>query len=138
MGECKRSINCVCGDVRVNIGLSAPLFGAYCHCNICRKTTACPYYWGVGFPADKVTVREGDEDKLSAHQAAGKDGITRYTCKRCGTLLHATAGQMAFISGALLHVSNPKTAVPASMHIYYNDRVLDVDDSLPKFPEGPR
>jgi len=134
MAECKRSVSCTCGGVKLYIADCVPLFGAYCHCSICREITGNPYFWGTGFPTKMISLTRSTEDNLTAQK--GKKGV-RYTCKNCNTYVWRVDGDLSIIPGTLLNESNPEKAPPAAFHIFYDNRVVDVEDDLPKYAEGP-
>jgi len=122
------SLSCACGKATVKLD-GAPLFGAFCHCSICRKATSSPFYNGFGYPVDKVTLT-GD---VITYKAKDMD---RMSCKECGSFVLSgpvpspAGGFMNIVPGACL--DKPQ---PTQMHIWCDNKVVELPaDELPRFP----
>eukprot|EP00640_Fibrocapsa_japonica_P007895 CAMPEP_0113944290 /NCGR_PEP_ID=MMETSP1339-20121228/32793_1 /TAXON_ID=94617 /ORGANISM="Fibrocapsa japonica" /LENGTH=156 /DNA_ID=CAMNT_0000949447 /DNA_START=38 /DNA_END=505 /DNA_ORIENTATION=- /assembly_acc=CAM_ASM_000762 len=131
--------SCACGAVsaKVTSPEPQPLFACHCHCGVCRRVTSAPFFWGVGFKDDTVEL-VGNEIDIWSHEAV-KGGVTRKGCNKCGTFVVGLMPDVKFLPGALLYENDPKTAAPAGMHIFYEDRAVDccTMDGLTKFKERP-
>ena len=123
--QTSNSLSCACGKCTVKLE-GAPLFGAFCHCSICRKATSSPFYNRFGYPVDKVTLT-GD---VITYKAKDMD---RMSCKDCGSFVlsgPAPGGMMNIVPGA-----NLDKRQPTQMHIWCDNKVVELPvDKLPRFP----
>lgn len=103
----------------------------YCHCSVCRRSTGSPYIM-VGFwdPA-RTRVVEG----VALLERATSSHLTRHRCPDCGAAIYNSVRSARITSNnfflPLVHALDD--AARPTHHIYYADRLLDVDDRLPKF-----
>ena len=109
----------------------APIARFICHCTICQDYTGKAY--------NDVTVllksdlSDLDIDKTRFRRWKLPPNISRGLCKRC----HKPSIEMA-VGGALVFIPTDnypdKSALPEpTMHLFYNRRITDVDDTLPKY-----
>ena len=87
-----RTGGCLCGCVRLSVGLTSHEFGA-CHCEMCRRWTGSALL-GITVPEANVTW-QGAEN-IARFQSS--DWAERATCRKCGSPLfyHVTMeGPMA-------------------------------------------
>ena len=122
---------CHCG------GISFSLINArgslYCHCSICRRTTGAPFIAAVSVKPQDADLTCAEDVSLEAY--ATSSYLTRHRCSRCGSSIF-NAIRMSngvkldnFMVGLL-----DEPSVPArTHHIYYADRIIDIEDGLPKF-----
>lgn len=110
----------------------SPLFRLLCHCKTCQTFLGAPYN-------DECTFFLKDFPSLQLETIAFKSyqsplsPIKRGTCKRCGQV----AVCVAQLGGFTPFVMVPSLLLGASLpepvaHIYYDRRVADAADDLPK------
>ena len=108
-----------------------PIVRFVCHCTICQDYTGKAY--------NDVTVllksdlSELNIDKTRFRRWKMPPNISRGLCKYC----HKPSIEMA-VGGNLVLVPtdnypNPDALPEPSMHLFYNRRVNDIDDGLPKY-----
>ena len=129
---------CHCGRVRFALA-GAPMMAACCHCSICRRWTGAAFSM-VGFWKPESCDLGGDVALLERATSAW---LTRFRCADCGTPIYNAVRSerltcnnfMLPLLGALDEWTRP------TCHIYYADRILEVEDGLPKhdrFKWSPR
>ena len=87
---------------------------------------------------DNAIITRG-EHSLLQYDYPGKT-MSRYHCKHCGELMFNTnVYGWRLVSQALLRKCNnhqlPEALKP-DKHFFYEERVVDIKDSLPKFLQG--
>ena len=122
---------CCCG------GVSYTLTGAKsaqcCHCSICRRVTGAPFISVTGVKPEQADVTL--EDGIHLDTYATSSYLTRKRCSRCGAAVFNAVrlkNGMAFDNFMVGLLDDP-SALARTHHIYYADRIVDVDDDLPKF-----
>lgn len=122
---------CPCGSVAFET-TGAALLRAYCHCSICRAFNGTDY-------ADVTVFRADDVHSLHERAVDFKfykrpPLVHRGTCRRCGEAAVEKARVPPMPELIIVPSANlAEAARPApAMHIFYGDRVTDVDDGLPK------
>ena len=83
---------CVCGAIRIRT-TGKPLRAGICHCFDCRKAHAAPFAAFVVFPANSVTLTDGEGAALEAAALGAYDngrGYLRHFCRACGSRIHGT------------------------------------------------
>ena len=138
---------CSCGTVEFKVK-GEPLFTQHCHCNKCREVAArsnraadkMGYSFTAAYLTPMFTITRGE---------AGLETVTRNTsnlflCKHCGSLIYGISQDPSKQAGIGVNANNiefpegilPKTFKP-DKHIWYQDRIKDVDDALPKYKDAP-
>lgn len=121
---------CHCGRVRFVLS-GPPKQSFFCHCSICRRTTGAPYVM-VGFwDPDKTEIVQGaplDTRETSSY-------LTRHRCPDCGAAVLNTvrSDHMHTNNFMLALLDEIDAAAWPTHHCFYADRVIDVNDELPKF-----
>ena len=129
---------CRCGAVVVEVSTD-PLDAKICHCADCRTLHAAPMQWAAIFRKRDVRLVRGAGALRFYHTALGRMERTlpcKVSCGSCGTPV-ADEGRSMWLAfptlfdfGAPPHI--PKAFLP-TCHIFYAQRVMDVDDDLPKW-----
>ncbi|KAG6911308.1 hypothetical protein DXG01_002147 [Tephrocybe rancida] len=132
---------CFCGSVSYKI-TGNPILSAYCHCTNCQKLAGAPFIHTIHFPSAAFAWTHGkpNDDVLDAFVPPSKPYKTRYRCKNCGvcvTSKNNLADKNSVLGthlerdekGALVHWEDLKPTA----HIYYDTRVVDIDDGLGKW-----
>ena len=126
---------CICGAVSFAVD-SAPVFQGYCHCDSCQRSQSAPLVAVAMFARE--TVRLTGETRTRT--VTGRDGAAvRVSCAECGSRVAnipsgAAGSTMMALFPALF---NDKGWFEPSLHIFCNDRVIDVQDDLPKYLDLP-
>ena len=118
--------SCFCGAVKLRVK-GVPAMMGYCHCEDCRHWSAGPVNAFSLFNPDDVEVTEG-ADKIATF--AKTENSYRKWCNECGGHLfseHPGMGLTDVYSAVI-----PSFTHRPSMHVFYGERVIDMDDDLPK------
>lgn len=127
---------CFCGAVRYEV-LADPVEAKVCHCSTCRSLHGAPMQWAAIFHKRDVRFTAGEPHLRFYHSASNRPERIlpcKVSCALCGTPI-ADDGRTMWLAFPTLFDFG--TRVPASFrpscHIFYAERVLDVDDGLPKW-----
>ena len=122
------SCSCYSNTYTIN---HTPIARFICHCTICQDYTGKAYN-------DVTVLLKSDLSELDINKTRFRrwkmpPNISRGLCKRC----HKPSIEMA-VGGALVFIPTDNypnaAALPEpTMHLFYNRRVKDVDDNLPKY-----
>lgn len=121
---------CYCGHVQVEV-TGAPVFAAYCHCLSCRTWHSAPMTALAAWPEDAVRVT--GEVVVSKKS----DETQRTSCAKCGGNVLTTKPGLGWKVVYPLTLSGSDFAYQPAAHIFYGERVLDLNDGLPKFADVP-
>lgn len=125
-----------------------PLFTQYCHCNKCRKIASQSsrkqdqkgYSHTAAYFKKDFRIIEG-ADYLEKH---GINNAFLYLCKSCKSLIYGISQDKDQQEGIGINVSNfsfNESRIPDSFkpirHAYYADRIIEINDKLPKFVDFP-
>jgi len=80
---------CLCGAVRFEINVGAPLVVRHCWCRVCQYLGAGNGMVSAGFPRDAVTASGPLNDYVS--RADSGSTMHRRFCARCGTHVFSEA-----------------------------------------------
>ena len=120
---------CECGAVRLTTHGTLARF--YCHRSICQRLNQSAY-------GDPVFVWRKDVEVEDPSQLAWRRyrrlpiNLNRGTCRTCDTLVleHVTASPISVVIG---NAWDDQERLPSPKgHIFYESRLHDVDDELPK------
>lgn len=129
-------LSCDCGHVKMTAH-GKPELSLYCHCGSCRALYSVDMLSGTGWANDNVELP--DESKLFVHKMDGKD-MTRYGCEKCGMIMYGvhSPGIPVIPHGVFRKANGGKlpAALEPTLHLFYGDRVVDIDDDLEKCPDG--
>ncbi len=123
---------CSCGSTRFSI-TGSPLLRAYCHCNICQAFNQGPFADITLFHARDVIKPAEDSVEFKSHKFPPL--LKRGTCVTCGKaaieyLNIPTMPEVVIVPSENIR---DKALIPnPCLHIFYDRRVADVQDSLPK------
>ena len=133
LGRDDHQEQCYCGDVAL-IVRGAPSIGhSLCHCSICRRLSGAPYSYNGLWSSECVEILQGDES-LQPLRTARR--VERVRCERCGGPVLARLGGGKFIALPMPIFDRDVLRRPEyrpQHHQYYADRIIDIDDDLPKY-----
>ncbi|EFI28718.1 hypothetical protein CC1G_13744 [Coprinopsis cinerea okayama7 len=130
---------CFCGGARYEVR-GKPVLSAYCHCTLCQRFNAAAFIHTIHFPASSFKWTTA-EDNLQTYVVPTKPWKTRFRCKNCGVAVAGHNGRRdkRSIWGGQLdreteggRIKNWDIVKP-SAHIFYETRMLDVNDGLSKW-----
>ena len=131
------TIHCQCGAVELQLD-GSPVVHAFCHCTDCRELLDTPYHAVTAWLPGQVTITSG-ENALEYFQHPELE-MQRVFCKHCGeTLFNTNVMDWRVVSQWLISKCNDGV-LPAPLtsdkHFFYEQRVVDVSDELPKYMRG--
>ena len=123
---------CKCGTTRFQAD-EKPLFRILCHCTICQRYSGGPFGDVLVFRADAVSLPSPEVVTFDAYKAP--PNVKRGKCTSC-----EQAAVETFITPffpKLVMVPTPMLATSAEApepkaHMFYDKRIADQDDGLPK------
>lgn len=129
---------CHCGAVWYEVGVD-PVDAKLCHCRTCQTLHGAPMQWAAIFHKRDVRMLRGIEH-LRFYSALldrpQRVPPCKVSCALCGTPI-ADEGRRMWIAFPALFDFGAKGEVPEAFrptcHIFYGQRVVDVDDGLPKW-----
>lgn len=126
-------VQCGCGAVSL-IMTGTPRVHALCHCEDCRDLLNIPYHSVVAWDADDLRIESGEEHTATYNHPTLE--MTRVFCTQCGDTVYNTNAMDWKVTSQHLIRKNydgelPEEFMPTA-HFYYNERVIDIDDDLPK------
>ncbi len=129
----KVNVHCPCGEVSYEIK-GRPLFRAFCHCTICQRVNCAPYADITLFSSRDVVMPKS----AGLHYKAQKFPpiLQRGSCVSCNHIAIEYLRIFPMLKTIIVPSQNidDKSLVPeASLHIFYDSRVNDVGDDLPKY-----
>lgn len=138
---------CYCGAVKFYCD-GDPFFTQYCHCNKCREIASQSkreadkqgYAWTAGYLTANFNMKAGIDnvDEIIRNNAK------LLLCKSCRSVIYGISLDPDKQAGIGVNVNNFnfKESIPESFkpfrHIWYVNRIIDFDDSLPKFKDAPK
>ncbi len=131
------SVYCDCKTVGLTL-IGKPIVHAYCHCNDCRELLDIPYHSVTAWKEENASIEKG-EDQLAFFQHPTKQ-MKKYFCKNCGETLFNTNSMGWRVVTQLMIAKNNGNVLPnelsSNKHFFYEQRVIDIDDDLPKYLRG--
>lgn len=132
MNDSNLNGHCSCGKVKFKLH-GEPLFRAFCHCTICQAYNQAPFADITLFRSRGVIMPQEGSVNFRSHKFPPI--VQRGNCVSCGKAAIEYL-QMFPLPKIIIVPSNnidDKAFVPeASIHIFYDSRVTDIQDDLPK------
>lgn len=128
-----QSGSCECQQSKFSIN-AKPLLRAICHCTICQQFNNAPYSDVVVVKGSGVVMDEPHKVEFKSY--ASPPIVKRGKCSECGKPAIEFFQIPPFPKYAIIPSDNlaDVAALPdPQMHIFYDRRVADIDDSLPKY-----
>ena len=131
--EDRQNCQCSCGKARFSVH-GRPIFRGFCHCTICQAFNQAPYADITLFRARDVAMPAPELVEYRTYRKP--PAVQRGKCIACGgpALEFVQVFPMPRLiivpSGNILDAALvPKPA----LHIFYDRRLVDFDDDLPKY-----
>ena len=123
--------SCFCGAVELRV-TGDPVAMGYCHCVSCRHWAAAPVNAYTMWVPDAVEVTKGQENIVTYNKTEKSD---RKFCKTCGghILTNFTPISLIDVYAAVI----PDLEFKPTRHVFYEERVINIKDGLPKFKDLP-
>ena len=128
----KQDCSCPCGASQFTVNGDA-IGRFFCHCAICRKAYGKPFADVTYFRAESVTLPDGPPIAFRRHRPP--PAMRRGTCAKCGNPVVSLLGFPRSLALAFVPSRNfPQAAQPPApdAHIFYDRRVGDIADAVPK------
>lgn len=125
--------HCSCGNVNYAIS-GVPLLRVFCHCTICQALNQAPYADITLFRAKDVIMPKKDCLKYKAQKFPPI--LQRGKCTSCNKIAIEYLQLFPIPKTIIVPSQNivDKTLVPEpALHIFYDTRVNDIKDDLPKY-----
>lgn len=114
--------------------IGKPLFRAYCHCTFCQEYNQAPFADVTVFRFSDVNLPDNSMVEYATYRPP--PAVQRGKCKDCNKPLVEVFTMPLFPKLVMVPTENiqDKTSLPASlMHMFYNRRVDEIEDALPKY-----
>jgi hypothetical protein len=113
------------------VAVQGALVRFYCHCRICQRANEAPFGDPVFVWRHRLKVENPAKLEWRRYRATPIN-LNRGRCGRCGTLIveHLAASPFSVVIGRTWQ--DQGLVPPAQGHIFYESRVTDADDDLPK------
>ncbi|CAD7703670.1 unnamed protein product [Ostreobium quekettii] len=134
---------CFCGKVAFTI--EAPCLTAFaCHCTNCQRLQGAPYTRYAYFPPGAIKPDTGSEEFAAKFNSS--ENLARYHCRVCGSPVWGVNSAKGFECmgcpiAALERGPDGRflggEGIKLNGHVFYDSRVADVDDGVPKHAGYP-
>jgi hypothetical protein len=124
--------NCFCGAVAFTVS-GEPIAMGYCHCESCRHWSAGPVNAFTLWDPSALKITQGAEHVGTYNKTANS---FRKWCKICGDHQFSDHPPMKLVDvyAAML----PTLAFKPGLHVSYGEKVLSINDGLPKQQDFPK
>ena len=127
-------IACVCSCENTSFAITnTPLFRIICHCSICQRFNNAPFADVVVYTAS--SVEDPPEGSVKFDTYKPPPNVQRGNCTKCGDAAIEKFAAPLFPKLTIVpkHMHSETASLPDPVgHMFYENRVADVDDSLPK------
>lgn len=124
---------CECGTVTIE-ATSLPPMRFFCHCRFCQEVYQAPFADITALWSWKVDVAEGADQLEHRRYQWFPSSVLRILCRQCRKpvlgRLHVPPFGVSFVPAAMW--PDADDLPPASGHVFYHRRVVDIDDDLSK------
>ncbi|PMD37603.1 hypothetical protein L207DRAFT_545837 [Hyaloscypha variabilis F] len=130
--------SCHCGRVQYQLSREKPLSAKYCHCTTCQVLHGAPFQWAAIFEKEDINFTHGHHE-LGWYESGEKTTRHKLPCKvscaYCRTPIMDEGRNMILLFPGMIKwksVEERKKFMP-SCHMFYEQRVVDIPDGLPKW-----
>lgn len=132
-------VRCTCGCGKAVVVVAGPFMGRVrCHCTICQKANRAAYADSTILLAKHVPLDRVENVRFETMKEP--PALQRGFCRSCGCFLVGYGRYWRFLSlafvPAVLYPCEVQLPEPA-MHVFYDSRIADVADELPKYGQWP-
>ena len=127
----KYTATCFCSSVELEL-TGEPVFQGYCHCDSCRHWLGAPVNAATLWPKNAVGFIKG-ESLLGTFAKTPRS--QRKYCTKCGSNVLNAHYEEGLIDVFAANISG--FPFKPTMHVHYQERLMDVPDDLPKFSDLP-
>lgn len=132
-------VQCTCSCGKARVVIAGPFLGRVrCHCTICQSANRAAFADSTILLAKHVPLDRVEH--VQFRRLKKPPALQRGFCRSCGCFVVAYMTYLPFLSMAFVpaarYPSDVQLPEPA-MHVYYEYRVADVDDDLPKYSGWP-
>jgi len=130
--------SCHCGKVKYQLSREEPLDSKLCHCTTCQTQHAAPFQWAAIFHKDDINFTHGHHD-LEWYDPTSKSVEHKLPCKVRCSFCHSPimdeGRNMILLFPSLVHLKTEqdKKNFKPRLHMFYEQRVMDIPDGLPKW-----
>jgi hypothetical protein len=128
-------IHCTCSCGKASFVVAGPILcRVRCHCTICQSVNQAPFADSTLLMAKHVPLDRVEHVRFETLKKP--PALQRGFCRSCGRYVMAHGTILPFLSLAFVPVARYPREVQLpepEMHIYYESRIADVDDELPKY-----
>ena len=130
--------SCLCGRVKLKVE-GQPVAAGYCHCLSCRAWHSAPVNAWTVWPAAAVSIVDGAELVRNDYDHLGSNGTSaRLWCRHCGSALANRKPRIDMMVVYAQTLRDSDFVFQPTLHVHYQERVLDMRDGLPKFADQPK
>lgn len=123
---------CTCGETKISFS-GEPLLRVLCHCRICQEVYGAPFSDFVMLRSQQIIKPIDSSIAFAKHRTP--PALSRGVCPSCLKPVVAFMPLAPFFGLAFIPTANlPSEAVTLepAIHSFYDRRVKDIEDSLPK------
>ena len=132
-------VRCTCSCGKAAVAVAGPFLGRVrCHCTICQAANQAAYADSTILLAKHVPLEHIENVRFDTMKEP--PALQRGFCRSCGCFVVAYGAYWRFLSLAFVPAARYPGDVPLpepSMHVFYESRVADVVDDLPKYGAWP-
>jgi hypothetical protein len=129
----RQNCQCSCGKARFNVH-GRPVLRGFCHCTICQAFNQAPYADITLFHATDVAMPSAEFVEYKVYRLP--PAVQRGKCIACGRPVVEFMRIFPMPKLIIVPSSNildPEFVPKPSLHIFYDRRLAEIDDDLPKF-----
>ena len=134
-------LRCSCNCGKALVVVAGPLLGRIrCHCTICQTANRRPFADSTILMAKHVPLDRVENVRFETLKEP--PALQRGFCRSCGSFVmaHTTSFPIPFLKLAFVPVACYPVEVQLpgpEMHVYYEARIADSADELPKYDRWP-
>ncbi|SPO37981.1 uncharacterized protein PSFLO_03458 [Pseudozyma flocculosa] len=137
--EVKYTAKCWCGKLEFEYH-GDPIDAKHCHCTQCQRLHGAPFQWAALFHKTSVRLAESCDpiylDFFSTQEGHSDHSVPcKISCRNCRSPMADEGRNMVMAYPSSFRFKDghvPSTFAPTA-HIFYGERVMDVDDDVPKW-----
>jgi hypothetical protein len=128
-------VHCTCSCGKASFVVTGPILcRVRCHCTICQSVNQAPFADSTILMAKHVPLDRVEHVRFETLKEP--PALQRGFCRSCGCFVMAHGTILPFLTLAFVPAARypPEVQLPElAMHVYYETRIADVDDDLPKY-----